>query len=97
MSDIGHTFTLAKQHALMLNNLYQIDDGTFRANWRREGKEKFFSQVISGWGAAAVLAESLDIAIKMAPALKDDAVLAPAVAAGEAAAAVEAVEDDMFA
>ena len=65
---IEQTLAEAKKHGLRLNNLYQIDDATFRANWRRG---EWFSNIVSGWGATAVLAESLEVALKQMPTPKD--------------------------
>ena len=65
MSSFEAIFATADAHGLRLNNLYQMDDGLFRANFRSEpaGSESWFSPMSENADPRAALEGALEIAL----------------------------------
>ena len=58
-------FATAEAHGLHLNNLYQMNNGLFRANFRSEpaGKESWFSPMSENADPRVALEAALEIAL----------------------------------
>jgi hypothetical protein len=65
MASFEAIFATADAHGLHLNNLYQMNDGMFRANFRSEpaGSESWFSPMAENADPRAALEAALDIAL----------------------------------
>jgi hypothetical protein len=65
MASFEALFATADAHGLHLNNLYQMDDGLFRCNFRTEpsGKETWFAPVSENADPRAALEAALEIAL----------------------------------
>ena len=65
MASFEAIFATADAHGLHLNNLYQMNDGIFRANFRCEpaGSESWFSPMSENADPRAALEAALEIAL----------------------------------
>ena len=65
MASFEAIFAIAEAHGLHLNNLYQMNDGLFRANFRTDpaGKETWFSPMSENADPRAALEAALEIAM----------------------------------